>query len=53
MNDTERELWVNNEETLYNWWKSTRQSLRAFVRGNRKIIDGIIDSVIHRHDPSD
>lgn len=23
-NDSERAQWVNNDEGLYNWWKSTR-----------------------------
>ena len=35
MNDTDREEWVNNDEGLYRWWKSSGQSLRRFVRENR------------------
>ena len=39
MNDTEREEWVNNDEGLYRWWRSTRMSMRLFVRTNRGDID--------------
>ena len=35
MNDREREMWVNNDESLYNWWRPSRQSMRAFIRENR------------------
>ena len=44
MNDTERELWVMNDEGLYMWWKSERTSVRKFVRGNRKEIDTTIEA---------
>ena len=36
MNDRERELWVLNDELLYNWWKSTCKGIRRFIRDNRK-----------------
>lgn len=39
MNDRERELWVQNDEGLYRWWKSSRLALRAFLRENREEID--------------
>ena len=42
MNDQERTMWVQNEEDLYNWWRSTRQSITVFVRENRKEIDQAI-----------
>lgn len=44
-NDTERAQWVDNDEGLYNWWKSSRQSKRAFIRENRAEIDGAISRV--------
>lgn len=46
MNDTEREDWVRNDEGLYNMWRRSRLSMRAFVKKkNRKFIDEIIEAV--------
>lgn len=45
-NDTERENWVNNDEGLYNWWKSTKKSMRDFVRENREELDKHIDRAL-------
>ena len=42
MNNTERELWVMNDEQLYGWYKSSRIILRRFVKANQEIIDGVI-----------
>lgn len=42
MNDTEREEWVNNDEGLYLWWKSSRVGITTFIRQNRKEIDQAI-----------
>lgn len=42
-NDRERELWVLNDEGLHSWWKSTRMSMRQFIRENRQEIDEAID----------
>lgn len=33
------EQWVNNDEGLYNWWKSEGGSLRSFVQANREEIE--------------
>ena len=46
MNDTERELWVMNDEGLYHWWKSTRKPLRAFIRENRDEITQAIERAL-------
>ena len=32
MNDTEREQWIDNDEGLYDWWKSSRMSKREFIK---------------------
>ena len=42
LNDEERRLWVLNDEGLYNWWRSSRQAIRAFIRANRKELDQVI-----------
>ena len=47
MNDTERELWVSNDEGLYLWWQSQECSMRKFIRENRKEIDEAIDRVLN------
>lgn len=42
INEADREQWVDNDEGLYRWWKSTRQSKRQFVRENREQLNTII-----------
>jgi len=42
-NDKERELWVNNDESLYHWFQRSRQGLTRFVREHRKEIDSYVD----------
>lgn len=42
LNDQERHLWILNDESLYNWYRSSRQSMRAFIRENRDEIDSAI-----------
>lgn len=46
-NDKEREIWVLNHEPLYRWWRSERNSMRAFIRLNRSGIDQVIDKELH------
>jgi hypothetical protein len=46
-NDDERRLWVLNDEGLYNWQQSSHQSVREFIRENRKEIDAAIDRVLN------
>jgi len=47
MNDRERELWVKNDEGLYRFWRSTRLSMRNFLRQYRDEIDAAIDRVLN------
>lgn len=42
LNDHERELWVANDEGLYNMQQSSRLSMRTFIRQNRELIDDVI-----------
>jgi hypothetical protein len=48
MNDRERELWVMNDEGLYTWWRSTKLSMRGFLRENRKELDSYINKTLNR-----
>jgi len=45
-NDQERELWVLNDEGLYNWQRSSKMSMRKFIREHRKEIDDIITNAV-------
>lgn len=42
------EQWIDNDEGLYNWWKSSRQSKRAFIRDNRADLESCILRVLNR-----
>ncbi len=42
LNDDDRAQWIDNDEGLYNWWRSSRQSKRAFIRENREELTRLI-----------
>lgn len=42
------EQWVDNDEGLYSWWRSSRQSKRQFVRDNRAELTGAINAALNR-----
>jgi hypothetical protein len=42
INDNDREQWIDNDEGLYNWWRSSRMSKTAFIKENRKELGDII-----------
>lgn len=46
MNDGERRQWIDNDEGLYDWWRSSRQSMTKFIRENRAEIDAAINPVL-------
>lgn len=48
MSDNDRCEWVNNDESLYLWWKAERIGLYRFVRENRKIITEFILNAISK-----
>lgn len=52
LNDKDRGQWIDNDEGLYNWWKSTRQSKRTFIRENRQEIDRAINNVLTGSKPA-
>jgi len=53
LNDEERRLWVLNDEGLYNWWQSSRLSMRRFIRENRSELDKFIRSAVEGSPPYD
>jgi hypothetical protein len=48
MNNKEREQWINNDEGLYKWWKSTCLSMTRFIKEHRQEIDEYINKVLNR-----
>lgn len=52
LNDDERDQWIDNDEGLYRWWKSSRQSKRAFIRENRAELDRLILAVLDGKKPA-
>lgn len=48
LNDSDREEWINNDEGLYAWKRSSRQSMRAFIKENRAELDRLILAVLNR-----
>lgn len=46
LNNSEREQWIDNDEGLYNWWRSSRLSKREFIKQNRDEIDAAINRVL-------
>lgn len=52
MNDNDRAQWIDNDEGLYLWWKSSRQSKRTFIRENRAEITAAITAVLDGTKPA-
>jgi hypothetical protein len=48
MNDNDREDWINNDESLYVWWKGTGQGITTFVRENRAELTKYINRALNR-----
>jgi hypothetical protein len=42
LNDSDRLQWIDNDEGLYNWWRSSRQSKTQFIKENRKELSDCI-----------
>ena len=47
MNNRERQMWIDNDEGLYLWWKSSRQPMAKFIKENREEIDSAINNALH------
>ena len=48
LNDADRAQWIDNDEGLYSWWKSSRQSKRDFIRENRDELTAAINRALGR-----
>jgi hypothetical protein len=48
MDDEERRQWVMNDEGLYNWFRSSRKSLSAFIKENRSELTSMINKKLGR-----
>lgn len=47
LNDHDRQQWVDNDEGLYRWWRSTGLSRREFIRQNRSEIDKAVRAMVN------
>lgn len=45
MNDKDRAQWIDNDEGLYNWWKSSRLPKAKFIKENREELTRVIENV--------
>lgn len=52
MNDQDRAQWIDNDEGLYDWWRSSRMSKRQFIRQNRAAITEAITQVLEGDKPA-
>lgn len=52
MNDTDRAQWIDNDEGLYNWWRSSRLSKKAFINANRAAITEAVENVTSNRKPA-
>lgn len=53
MNDRERELWVLNDEGLYNDQRRSGLSVRSYIRQNRAALDAAIADRLKPPPPRD
>ena len=47
MNNQERKLWVDNDEGMYLWRKSSKLSMTKFIRENKTEIDECINRAMN------
>lgn len=49
---TEISLWIDNDEGLYNWFKSSRLPRNKFITENKKELTSCIENVINGKKPA-
>ncbi len=42
INDNDRAQWIDNDEGLYSWWKTSGLPKSSFIRRNRSAITEVI-----------
>lgn len=47
MNNDERSQWIDNDETLYKWWKLEGGSKADFIKDNREELDKYISEKLN------
>ncbi len=52
MNNNDRRDWINNDEGLYSWYRSSRLSMTEFIKQNREEIDAYINNVTSGRKPA-
>jgi hypothetical protein len=52
LTNAERENWINNDEGLYNWKRSSKLSMRKFIAENKEEIDRCINNVLGNKQPA-
>ena len=52
MSNSEISQWIDNDEGLYNWWKSSRQSKTSFIKENKSELTQCIKNVTEGSKPA-
>lgn len=52
MNDKDREQWIDNDEGLYCWWRSSGQPKKKFINENRQALTECINKVLNGTKPA-
>jgi len=48
MNNTEREQWIDNDEGLYHWWRTSGMGKMRFIREHKAELDACINNALNR-----
>jgi hypothetical protein len=52
VNDSDRAEWADNDEGLYDLWRTSRLGKTAWVQANRQLIDAVIQNVTSSERPA-
>lgn len=52
MNNSDRNQWIDNDEGLYNWWKSSGLNKAEFIKLYKQEIDQVINNVTSNKKPA-
>jgi len=51
LNNDDRRQWIDNDEGLYNWYRSSRLSMTKFIKENKEELDAAINRVLNAPPP--